>query len=212
MEWEQVRDAFAQAQVRDAFAQAQIRDGFENAQVRDASSDRKYKRCNHYLVELEVCPETKTNECRKGVVDARFAKFRASQLKTTRILNTRTKQWVDEIEHVWKDELTHFQHGLDVVYEVIYKVGVITYPSRFDTRLEEVCAAGIHYFNTLFAAHVYHYNDNISSITFSDHGLLIHLAMPQPYLPADREHFLQKHFQLQNVICAGWVIDPKFNE
>lgn len=98
-----------------------------------------------------------------------------------------------------------------VTYEVIYKVGEITYPSTFDVRLEEVCAAGI-YFNTLFSAYVYYYHDNVSSISFSDNGTLTHLAMPPPYLPADREHFLHKHYQLQNVICATWVTDPIFKD
>jgi len=125
MNWEDIRDAFGE------------------------TANRKYKRCNEYLVELELCPETKTNEFRSGVVDARFAKFRASQLKTTRILNTQTKKWVDEINHVWNDNMFKFE------FPIVYKVGMIAYPSGFDTRLNDICAEGIHYFNTLLAAFAY---------------------------------------------------------
>ena len=57
----------------------------------------KYKRCQKYLLQLEVTDGTQTNEARINVKDVRFAKFRANQLKPIFIYDTEKGKSVQKI-------------------------------------------------------------------------------------------------------------------
>jgi len=175
MEWEEVRDAFGQAH-----------------------PNRKYKRCGKHLVELEACTETKTNECRSDVADRRFAKFRASQLKPTRILSTLSKQWVDEIEHVWIN--TNVSFGFQREFPITYKVGYIARPTGFDDQLDRICAPGIHYFNTLLAAFMYRQG---ASLEFNDNGSLRNVYRPLLWANWDNIPYVQKRYEVYDLIYDG---------
>jgi len=109
-----------------------------------------FKRCDNYLVKLELCKDTVTNANRQNVLDSRFAKFRASHLKVLQILDTYSGKNVDEIIHTW-----YYGEYKEKGKTIVYKVGSIVYPDSFEQDKDEVCAPGIHYFNTLFAAYEY---------------------------------------------------------
>lgn len=59
------------------------------------SSQNKFKN----ILELKFTDETKANEGRKGIIDSRFAKFRASCLQVLRIYDTEKELFVDNIDH-----------------------------------------------------------------------------------------------------------------
>jgi len=133
MNWEQVKKAF---------------DG----------SNMLFKRCDIYLVKLELCPDSVTNANRSSVCDPRFAKFRASHLKVIQILDTLSGKHVDSIVHTW--------HSVNQKSAIEYKVGCIVYPDFFDRDIDKICAPGIHYFKTLFAAYKY------AESLFLDNGMV----------------------------------------
>jgi len=110
-----------------------------------------FKRCDNYLVKLELCKDTVTNANRYYVQDLRFAKCRASHLKVLQILDTSSGENVDEIVHTWQPRTWQAQQNKIIVY----KVGSIVYPDSYERDEDKICAPGIHYFNTLFAAHEY---------------------------------------------------------
>lgn len=121
----------------------------------------KYKRCEHYLLELLPTPETITNESRKHVKDPRFAKFRANQLLVNKIYDTCKDTLVEEIQHQYH------------CWNITYKVNFIAYPHRFHEDVNEICAGGIHYFNSLVAAYFYGYDFGcwtMEGILFHDDG------------------------------------------
>lgn len=117
-----------------------------------------YKRCNNgcglprfWLVIMEKCGRTITNEDRKDVVDKKYAKFRANKLKVVKIINTIDGSSEDHVVNVsaYGDPL-------------LYKVGAIVECDKFDKNIDVVCSHGIHYFKTLIPA--YHYEmPNIDS-------------------------------------------------
>lgn len=116
-----------------------------------------YKLCRNYnkkkketserkwLVVLKKISTTVTNECRSNVVDANYAKFRASELKVIKIINTTKPNYIKKkITNVFEDIKT------------VYKVGEIVKPStEYDMGLDNVCSSGIHYFKTLEPAYFY---------------------------------------------------------
>ena len=124
-------------------------------------SDIKYKRCGQYIVMLQLLPTSKTNESRE-VDNPLFAKYRANRMKCLLILNTKTKDWVDAIQH-------HWMHS-----EVIYAQSMEVCADNWTENVDIVCGHGIHYFNTLFSAYFY---DNFGSpqILFGESGNLIRI-------------------------------------
>jgi len=127
----------------------------------------KYKRCNQYLLQLQVTADTKTNEARI-VQDMRFAKYRASQLEVCCIYDTESQEKVNELDHWWIS-------GLGAAIHIRYKVGQIAIPDGFDLNVNKICAEGIHYFNTLLGA--YHYNNTVSlnGVTFNHNGAICNI-------------------------------------
>lgn len=118
-------------------------------------NDNKYvfKACNNFcniydvrdwLVVMEKCDDTKTNEGRNDVSDAKHAKFRASKLKVIDIIN---KTHGGKIDHVIN--VTDFGKTL------MYKVGKIVECDDYDDDLDIVCSRGIHYFKTMITAYYY---------------------------------------------------------
>jgi hypothetical protein len=120
---------------------------------------RKYKRCNEYMLELEVVKDqTMNNESRSRVIDSRFAKFRATCLRPVKIYDTKTGLFVDEIMH---------QCGS---FSIVYKVGTIAYPDKFDPDLEKICTHGLHYFNSLLAAYWFTISRLKEDVEFLENG------------------------------------------
>lgn len=125
-------------------------------------TDKKYvyKSCSNlpnkireWLVVMEKCEDTITNEERKGVVDENHAKFRANKMRVTEIIN---------MNDMKKEEYV-------VNYDVYggkslkYEVGAIVECDKFDNDIDVICSGGIHYFKMLMPA--YYYRDKPIAIT-----------------------------------------------
>jgi hypothetical protein len=97
-----------------------------------------------WIVVLEKINTTITNENRKNVIDKRFAKFRANELKVIKIINMIKPNFVqNKIKSIYETETT------------IYKVGKIVKSNGYDNNEDKICSRGIHYFRTLFRAYFY---------------------------------------------------------
>lgn len=113
-----------------------------------------YKRCNNgvgtqrkWLVIMEKCDDTVTNEDRKNVVEKKYAKFRANKLKVVEIINT--------INGISEDQIVNVSdHG----FPLLYKVGSVVECDEFNKNIDVVCGGGIHYFKTFIAAYYYDYS------------------------------------------------------
>lgn len=114
-----------------------------------------YKACNNgapiyrlrreWLVVMEKCSDTVTNENRKNVVDEKHAKFRADELKVIDIINIKDAQ-----------RCTSITNSSGYGDPLLYEVGKIVKCHEFDKNINKVCSGGIHYFKTLFAAYCYY--------------------------------------------------------
>jgi hypothetical protein len=101
------------------------------------------------IVILQKLKNTKTNESRKDIIDAKYAKFRADKLLVVLIFDINNP----DIEYESTMNFTKlFCHPLIVT---LYEKGNIINPDDFDVDLEKVCATGIHYFKTIDAAFYY---------------------------------------------------------
>src|SRR5271170_5380155 len=109
---------------------------------RDKAS--KYKTVKWFVV-LQKLPDTKTNECRKDVVDKNYAKFRADKLRVVKIINTNKPT-------LTKKYITH--RGPNMV-KTKYVVNKIVESNEYDDNIDNVYSNGIHYFKTLLPAYYY---------------------------------------------------------
>jgi hypothetical protein len=104
-----------------------------------------YKMCLHqYIIIMKKLPDTLTNEDRKDIMDARYAKFRANKLKVCIIVDI--FNLFKKIEHVINNYFGK---------KVKYQVNEIVKPDIYDMDSDNVCAGGIHYFNDMCRAFYY---------------------------------------------------------
>jgi hypothetical protein len=87
------------------------------------------------------------NESRTSVVNKEFSKFRCNGLLVVSIFDLVLKVELNSIFHT-----TNITYGFFITE---YTVGLIVTPNHFDENLEQICAAGIHYFLTRRAAECY---------------------------------------------------------
>lgn len=112
-----------------------------------------------WLVVMEKLSSTITNEDRESLKDARFAKFRANELKVVKIINmTKPGFAKTKIRNYYEDDIT------------IYEVGEIVKPNSYDIYKNEVCSNGIHYFKTLMPAYFYGYKKSAKFYEWYDDG------------------------------------------
>ncbi len=106
-----------------------------------------FKKCrdkeNEYIVVM-IAPETngQNNESRLGIVNAQFAKFRSNGFVVLGIMNIKSEQQVQCIEHI-----SSFNAA-----PTTYRVGTTVFPSSYCVAKNVVCGPGIHYFKTLEAS------------------------------------------------------------
>lgn len=105
-----------------------------------------------WLVIMKKLDTTKTNEDRKAVVDANYAKFRANELQVIKIINITTPE-------TERTQITNDFEGI----KLMYKVGEIVKPNSYNDDINEICSNGIHYFKTLESA--YYYENELSDFT-----------------------------------------------
>jgi antitoxin component YwqK of YwqJK toxin-antitoxin module len=118
------------------------------------SNDEKYvfKTCNNkphtsyheYIVVMEKCKDTITNEDRKDIVDKNYAKYRANKLNVVEIFSVINLSSKDYVVNSWSDSKL-----------LRYEIGKIVECDKFDENLDKVCSGGIHYFKTIIPAY-YH--------------------------------------------------------
>jgi hypothetical protein len=109
----------------------------------------RYKWCEGCIIEMrhpttEEFDRFQCNEKRQ-VKDTRFAKYRANAMYVIRIWNVKQKKWVSQCINPLQ-----WQHHV-----VVYNVNTVVEPHDYWLEESVVCAAGIHYFKTLFPAFLY---------------------------------------------------------
>lgn len=111
------------------------------------STDDSYvfKIVKEWMIVMQKLETTKTNELRKDVVDSRYAKFRANELRVIEIFNMKDTKSV-------RKSITNLRDG----NKTIYKTNKIIRPDKYDENIENVCSGGIHYFKTPIAAFYYY--------------------------------------------------------
>ena len=110
-----------------------------------------YKACQNSIVTMELCEDSLTNEKRKDVFDPLHAKFRTNKVKVISIVDPITKVKMDE------DRSIHTK-------TFIYKIGETIIENRYSPDINEICAAGIHYFKTYEAALSWYYRNTSNEI------------------------------------------------
>ena len=150
--------------------------------------DIKYKRCGNCIVQMRRIHDTEDNELRTNVYDTRYAKYRANKLMVVKIYDTWEGRFVPNIQHSW------YNFGVHVPID--YVVGEKAVPNGFDENIETICAKGIHYFNTLFAAYCYRENDVLE---LYDNGSFLRVC-PHSSHEEDKIWFDTQLHQ-SNVIC-----------
>ena len=109
----------------------------------------KYKKCfgdrsryRQHIVVLYIPMDVKTNEMRGKVRDKRFAKFRAEKAWCICILEISSMTCKESILH-------------DGYKACWYNKNQWSVPDMWDSNIQDVCTAGIHYFNHWLAAYYY---------------------------------------------------------
>jgi antitoxin component YwqK of YwqJK toxin-antitoxin module len=87
---------------------------------------------------LELLPDSKTNESRKGVLNPYYAKFRCDKARVVDIVNFNNGITLDKDTSFYS---CYF----------VYRKGEIV-STYYDLNLDNVCSCGIHYFKTRDAA------------------------------------------------------------
>ena len=122
-----------------------------------------FKKCkdkfNEYIVVL-IAPETNflSNESRSGIIDSRFAKFRCNGPLVLGIMNIKSEQQVQCIQHISPFSAAPIE----------YRVGTIVFPSSYCVTPHITCGPGIHYFKSLEAA--LNYNFASGRVGFHNQG------------------------------------------
>ena len=117
-----------------------------------------FKACRNSIVTLEPLEDMINNEKRKDVSDPLHAKFRCDKAKVISIINVKTGEEMDQDESIYDEYF-------------IYKKNKIVSCGNFNSHVNTVCAAGIHYFKTHEAALSWFYRNDITfnnNITFPD--------------------------------------------
>ena len=110
-----------------------------------------YKGCDNYIVVMKLLEDSMTNESRKDIFDANYAKYRTNKVKVILIINKFTLETVDNVENsYYKKKLKY------VVNEIIEE-------KDYDMDLNNVCSAGIHYFKEIKPA--FYFTLNVKSHT-----------------------------------------------
>lgn len=107
-----------------------------------------YKSCEQWLVVLAPTENTRTNEERDGIVNRWTAKFRGSEFMVVAIVNKYTP-----------DRMTTVVSNTYYADKTIeYEVGKLVRAEDYDPDLNNVCAAGIHFY--LSAAPAFYLEDS----------------------------------------------------
>uniref|UniRef100_A0A6C0EAG9 Uncharacterized protein n=1 Tax=viral metagenome TaxID=1070528 RepID=A0A6C0EAG9_9ZZZZ len=103
-----------------------------------------YKSCKQYIIILKKLYNTITNENRKGIINADYAKYRGNRFEVILIFNKfNPDEMLNEI-------LTEYQNK-----KVVYTTGKIVTPDYYDCDMNNICSNGIHYYKTIEQAY-YH--------------------------------------------------------
>lgn len=111
------------------------------------TADPNYDRCWLVIMRKNNDTNMKTNESRSCVVDSRYAKFRANELKVIEIVNVNAP-------HITVPMIINCYAGISMVY----KVGEMVVAPEYCEFVDIICSAGIHYFKTLDAAYFYEFS------------------------------------------------------
>ncbi len=98
----------------------------------------RYKACRNSIIILELLNDTITNEKRNNVINDKYSKFRCDKAKVISIINVKTQEKI-------KEDLSIYDNGFT------YSLGEVA-ETWFNTHLDNICTAGIHYFKTKEAA------------------------------------------------------------
>ena len=113
------------------------------------------------VVTLEIPDDALTNLLRENAVVKEYAKYRCNKAKVVKIEDIDGKEYEEAITvHYDKNSLT-------------YKLNETVSVHRFDTKLEEVCSTGIHFFLTKRVAELYNLKSIINMFyeSWHDNGI-----------------------------------------
>ena len=103
-----------------------------------------YKLClNEWLIVMKKQIHTMTNEKRKNIWNPTCAKFRANELLVITIININNGISIDCIENTFNGST------------ITYVTGKRVTATQFDTKLDNICSHGIHYFKSVDVAFYY---------------------------------------------------------
>lgn len=108
--------------------------------------DVGFKRCGNTIVALQLPPREDTTLNRKGIVDKRYAKFRAKYCpQVLFICDLYSDTMLCQKNHCYEPTWTK---SVPIVYEVGQRVE----PDKYDLNMDAICSNGIHFYLSLEAA------------------------------------------------------------
>lgn len=109
--------------------------------------DCVFKLCgDRWLIVLEMCPDTITNENREDIYDTNYAKFRANRLVVRFIVNIHSTVQLDKLVH----RFISIDGTVNSVINYVLDEAVVP-EHPFDSNLDIVCSSGIHYFKNILS-------------------------------------------------------------
>jgi len=115
---------------------------YENCKDMDVG----FKRCGNTIVALQLPPIEDTTLNRRGIVDKRYAKFRAKYCPRVVFI-------CDLYEDAMVPKKTHYYHpSWTKPVEIVYQVGQRVEPDMYDRDMDNICSHGIHFYLSLEAA------------------------------------------------------------
>lgn len=104
-----------------------------------------YKSCGEYIVILKKLETTITNEDRTGIVNRKFAAFRANELMTIFIIH---KYDLDR-------QINHIKNTSYKLKHVVYEIGKITTSENYEFDKDKIFVAGLHYYVSIDPAYYF---------------------------------------------------------
>ncbi len=108
-----------------------------------------YKECGKYIVVMKLLEDSITNESRKDIFNANYAKYRTNKVKVILIIHKFTLEMINDVENSYYEK------------KLKYTVNEIIEEKCYDMNLKKVCCAGIHYFKKIECA--FYFTLNIKS-------------------------------------------------
>lgn len=129
---------------------------------------------HHVLITLCLPVDARTNQGRKDIVDAQYAKYRSDKAFVLKIEDEYGNYFVDAVPRFYRTtrEEDYDENG---ALKFVYRVGEVIECPKFDRDIEKVWVPGIHYFvDKTVALSFQNERTNGLHIRATDNGTLTH--------------------------------------